>query len=292
MGVETAMAVGGLAMSAGTTALSFIDAGNARARQREAERAAIRAMEEARKKLDINYTDQLAIMKEPYELQREALLSQGAQAIQAGVESERGAVATAGKVQMAQNEAQAGIRTAMGNEMAAIEKQRVAEESRLRDLRTQLDLGEVEGQQMIAANAQEQAAAATRQGVEGIASTMQQGLGMINLFPGGGSDITTSGFDKGPGANAAFQSPVGNRFAPEVTSQTVVQPAMPINTAQMQKPFVSLYQKGYRPGLEYGQEFNNIMPTVNQFAPNPDYYTRRRLTGLGYGADFSGVGGF
>ena len=258
MGVETAMGIGGLAISAGTTALSFMDAGKARARQREAEAAAKKAMEEARKRLEVNYTDQLAIMKEPYELQREALLSQGAQAIQAGVESERGAAATAGKVQIAQNEAQAGVRAAMSKEMADIERQRVAEESRLRDLRTQLDLGVAEGAQMAAANAEEQARAANMQGFEGVASTLQQGLGMINLFPGGGDDITTSGYDKGPGANAAFQSPIGNRFAPEVTAQTVVQPAAQTISFANQNPYNIPYfiPPGYRGG--FGMNFSSV----------------------------------
>jgi len=153
MGVVTAVAIGGLALSAASTANSFIQAGQQKTKQRQAEAAAAAAMAEARKKLEINFTDELAIKKEPYELQREALLSQGALAIQAGQESDRGAEATAGRVLMAQNEAQAGIRTAMGAEMTDIENKRIAEESRLRDLGVQLDLGEAEGAQMAARNA-------------------------------------------------------------------------------------------------------------------------------------------
>ena len=183
MGVATAVAIGGLALQAGSTINSFAQAGEQKNKQRQAEAAAKAAMEEARKKLEINFTDELAINKEPYELQREAMLSAGAQAIQAGVESERGAVATAGKVLMAQNEAQAGIRTAMGAEMTDIQKQQIAEESRLRDLKVQLDLGEVEGQQMIAANAEEAAEAQTQQGIQGAMSLGMQGLNMIDLFP-------------------------------------------------------------------------------------------------------------
>lgn len=182
MGVATAVALGGLAISAGTTAMSFAQAGEQKSKQRQAEADAQKAMAEARKKLGINYTDEMAIKKEPYELQREAMLSQGAQAIQAGVESERGAVATAGKVQMAMNEAQAGIRTEMGKEMTDIEKQQIAEQSRLRDLNVQLDLGEVEGQQAIAAQAENAANASTAQGIQGLMSTAQQGLQMMPLY--------------------------------------------------------------------------------------------------------------
>lgn len=182
MAVATAVAIGGLAITAATTTMSFVQAGEQKSKQRAAEADAAKAMAEARKKLGINYTDEMAIKKEPYELQREAMLSQGAQAIQAGIESERGAAATAGKVQMAMNEAQAGIRTAMGAEMTDIEKQQIAEQSRLRDLGVQLDLGEVEGAQMAAQNAEQASAAATAQGIQGIMGTAQQGLNMMPLF--------------------------------------------------------------------------------------------------------------
>lgn len=182
MGVATAIAIGGLAVSAATTTKSFIDAGKQKKLQKEAEQDAKNAMDAARKKLEVNFYDQMAVKKEPYELEREAMLSQGAQAIQAGQEQERGAAATAGRVQMAMNEGQAGIRTAMGKEMTDIEKMQLAEDSRLRDVGVQLDLGEAEGAQQAARDAQQAAAAATNQAWQGVASTVQQGLQMVPLY--------------------------------------------------------------------------------------------------------------
>lgn len=219
MGVATAIAVGGLALSAGTTAMSFVQAGEQKAKQRDAEAAAAAAMAAAKKKLEINYTDELAIKKEPYELQRDAMLAQGALAIEAGQESDRGAATTAGRVQMAQNEAQAGIRTAMGAEMTDIQKQQVAEQSRLRDLGVQLNLGEVEGQQMMAANADQAATASTAQGIQGLVSTAQQGLNMMPLYfkneiPMGG----TSGGSRGTQINSSAAKYNGSSFAPMYTS--------------------------------------------------------------------------
>lgn len=205
MGVATAMAIGGLAITAATTVQSFSAASEQKAKQRQAEAAAAKAMADARKKLGINYTDEMAVKKEPYELQREALLSAGAQAIEAGVESERGAATTAGKVMMAQNEAQAGIRTEMGKEMTAIEEKQIAEQSRLRDLNVQLDLGEVEGQQMMAANAEEQAAASQQAAWQGVESTAQQGLAMMPLFFKSGKD------DKKDKTTTAGKQVVGTR---------------------------------------------------------------------------------
>jgi len=133
----------GLAVTAGTTVASFVQASKQRKLMEQANADADKAMAEAREKLNVNFYDQLAVQKEPYELEREALLSAGAQAIQAGVESGRGAAATAGRVQMAQNESQAGIRTAMGEELSNLAKLSAAEESRLRDIGVQLDLEEV-----------------------------------------------------------------------------------------------------------------------------------------------------
>jgi hypothetical protein len=183
MAMFTTIAAGiGLAATAGTTAMSFAQAGKQRKLMREAEQAADTAMQEARKKLEVNVYDKLAIQKEPYELQREAMLSQGAQAIQAGVESERGAAATAGRIQMAQQEGQAGIRSAMGQELQQLGMLSAQEEGRLRDIGVQLDLEEVAGAQLAAANAQELAASATAQGMEGLTSLGSQLAEQAPLF--------------------------------------------------------------------------------------------------------------
>lgn len=171
----TAIAAGvGLAATATTTGMSFAQASKQKKAMNQAERDAEEAMQAARKKLEVNVFDQLSIQKEPFELEREALLSQGAQAIQAGVESERGAAATAGRVQMAQQEGQAGIRTAMGQELQALEKMSATEEGRLRDIGVQLDLEEVAGAQLAAANAQELGAQAMQQGFQGVTSLAGQ----------------------------------------------------------------------------------------------------------------------
>lgn len=182
MAVATAVAIGSLALSAASTGMSFLQAGKQGQAQRQAERDASEAMQAARKKLEVNVYDKLSIQKEPYELEREALLSQGAQAIQAGVESERGAAATAGRIQMAQQEGQAGVRSAFGQELSALEKMSAAEESRLRDIGVQLDLGEVEGAQMAAADAERLAAQSTQQGMQGAINLGQQAVSYLPLY--------------------------------------------------------------------------------------------------------------
>lgn len=176
-GIATAIT---LALSAVGTGMSFAQAGQQRKAQEKAEREAAKAMAAARKKLEVNYLDALGIQKEPYELEREALLVAGAQGVEAARESERGAAAGVGRIQLAQQKGQQEIRSAMGQEMTALDRAAAAEESRLRDVGVQLDLGEVAGAQMAAADANEAAVAAQAQGFQQLTAF---GAGLAEAAP-------------------------------------------------------------------------------------------------------------
>ena len=187
MGVATAIAIGGLALSAGSTAASFVQAANQKKNAAQAQRDAEKAMIEARRKLEPNYYAKLAVNKEPYYLQMEAASQEAAQAIEAAREQPRGVAATAGRVQMAINDMGGDIRGAMSKEMSELDKLKAQEDSRLRDIGVQLDLEEVAGQQQMAADAQAAAAAATSQGWQGVTSMGQQALQLVPLYAGGGA---------------------------------------------------------------------------------------------------------
>ena len=182
MGLAGALGIAGLGLSAIGMGASFLQAGQQRKAEEKAEREAAKAMAAARKKLEVNYLDALAIQKEPYELEREALLVAGAQGVEAARESERGAAAGVGRVQLAQQKGQQGIRSAMGQEMTALDRAAAAEESRLRDVGVQLDLGEVAGAQMAASDASQAAAAAQTQGFQQLASFGAQALEAAPLY--------------------------------------------------------------------------------------------------------------
>ena len=239
MAALTSIAAGvGVAASVGGSVMSFTQANKQRKLEKQAVAEADKAMASARARLDVNYMDALSVQKEPYELQREAMLAQGAQTIDAAQESERGAAAGAGRVQMAQNEAQGAIRTEMGKELTEIERLKVAEEARLRDLQTQLDLGEVEGAQMAARNAQEMAAQATTQGFEGITSAATQVANLVPLYAksggGGGGGQTQQGLAKNAviGLNGQQLTGTGSniQFNPTGTGMpTLNQNQQPIN---------------------------------------------------------------
>jgi hypothetical protein len=175
-------AIIGIASTVATTAMSFAQANKQKQLQKQAEQDAAKGMFEAKKALEINYMDALSVKKEPYELMREEMLAQGTQATQAGQESERGVAATAGRIQGLQNESQGKIRSGMGDELTEIERLKVAEDARLRDLKVQLNLGEVEGAQLAAANAQEMSAAAMEQGFAGVTSAATQAANQIDLY--------------------------------------------------------------------------------------------------------------
>src|SRR5690606_34405194 len=121
MAVTTAAMIG-LGATAATTGMSFARTAKQRKLQLQAQEASKEFMEKARKRFDVNYYDGLSIPREPYELQRDAMLASGAQAIEAAKESTRGVAATAGRVAMAQNEGQGQIRTAMNRDLTELER--------------------------------------------------------------------------------------------------------------------------------------------------------------------------
>lgn len=187
MAALTTIAAGAaLASTLASTGMSFANAGKQKKLAAQAKADADAAMASARQALSINYQKQQAVKKEPYELEREALLSAGAQAIEAGVESGQ-AAPTAGRVLMAQNQQQADVQTRMGQEMTAIDKSIINEESRLRDLGVQIDLGEVEGAQLAQRDAEEARALATQQAMQGVTSAVGQAASFVPLFGKSGS---------------------------------------------------------------------------------------------------------
>ena len=235
----------GLAISAGTAGASFAAAAKQRKLQQQAEKDAERAMQEAKNKLNVNYFDVLGINKEPYELQREAALTQGAQAIEAAKESDRGVAAAAGRVQMAQNQMQSGIRTDMSADMQALDKLKASEDARLAQMQAGLSLEEVRGAQQAAADAQKAAAQYNTQGIQQLGNVATQIQNMAPLFGG--------------------QSQSGNK-TPTVTSDgkygKIGPPPTTDNTMQ------SLIQQGNAPQINTNYNYRNPYD-YNPFDYNP-----------------------
>tara|TARA_R100001510_G_scaffold51371_1_gene51153 strand:+ start:312 stop:1442 length:1131 start_codon:yes stop_codon:yes gene_type:complete len=164
-------------------AKSFSDASKARNRGEAAQRAADKAIEEAKRRVDVNVYEQLSIAKEPYELMREAQLVQGATGLQAAVEgSSRGAAATAGRIQMAQGQQQAAIRAQQAQQMDALNKLVADEDARRQQQLAGIAMDEAAGAQLAARDAEEDRANYIAQGVgtlgsiaEGLSSSYAEG---------------------------------------------------------------------------------------------------------------------
>ena len=179
MGVATAIAIGSTLVSAG---MSAHQAAKQSKMQKQAEAEAAKAMASARNRLDVNFYDKLSVKKEPYELAIEAANVAASQTIQAGQESERGTAATAGRIMMADTDQQRQIATAYGAELSNLEQMSATEDSRLRDVNTQIDLSQVEGAQKAARDAQEAKAKATEAAIQGGINAVGQGINAANLY--------------------------------------------------------------------------------------------------------------
>ena len=145
--------------------MSFGAANRARNAQEVAERDAEKKMAEARRKLEVNFADALSINKEPYEREREAMLS-----------------ATAGRVLAQQQQGQGAIRDEMNRDLFDLEAQKAEEDSRLRDISVGMDLQEVAGAQQAAASAEARAAAQNTQGINQTIGAVADGISMFNLY--------------------------------------------------------------------------------------------------------------
>ena len=183
MVLATALTLASVGSSLLGSGMSFANARKQNKIKADAEKAADEAMASARKRLEVNLMDSLAIQKEPYELEREAMLAAGAQATEVARESERGA-GRVGAIYAQQQQGQRQIAAGMGQDMFNLDYLSAQEDTRLRDLNTQLDLGEVEGAQLQAANAEERRQQQLMEGAQGIGNAAATGLDSLKLYPG------------------------------------------------------------------------------------------------------------
>tara|TARA_B100001175_G_scaffold132070_2_gene112261 strand:- start:504 stop:1331 length:828 start_codon:yes stop_codon:yes gene_type:complete len=268
MAAATAIAAAGLAISIGTTAASFSQASKQKKAQKRAERDAEKAMQEARGKLDVNFAEQMSVKKEAYDLEREAMNVAGAQATEAGKESERGSAATAGRVYAQQQQGQAGIRGAMADEMTNIEQQIVDEDSRLRDLDVALDLEEVAGNQQRAADAQQAAELAKQQGIQGIANVAQQAAAFVPLYSQNiGAQKTAVGASVGDSSLGDTMAGTvgGGRFEGQTLGQIDFQNISNRDFRNIKRNLTPAQQQGIFQSQAYVQNYQN---PFNVYLPN------------------------
>lgn len=163
-------AITAAAVSAGAAAtgayMSFKQASQQSKAATTARIEAEKAIQEAKKRAEQNVFEALSLTKEPYERAREAALVAGAQAIEAGRESERGGAATAGRALMAQNQQQGQIADIQAQEMQDLNKLVAGEEARLKDYAANISLAEAAGAQQAIRDAEKLRTQAMAQGFQ------------------------------------------------------------------------------------------------------------------------------
>ena len=173
--MAAATAIIGTTLAVAGATKSFLDASKQETARKEANAAADIAMNDARKKLDENFYEGLDINLKSFEQERNALAGVGQQLVQAGQEGERGAGAMAGRVMLGVQKAEQEITNRQIGSMENLEKLVAGEESRLQGQRVALDLGEAEGAQLAARDAEAAKNAAITQGVTQLG---QAGMGL------------------------------------------------------------------------------------------------------------------
>ena len=185
LGFAAIAAIGGAVSTALTTGFSIGDMRRMRKLQKESDADALKFRQEADKFLEVNVYDQLGVQMKPYEIERDALASVGAQSIEAARESERG-MGSVGRIYAGYSDAIRDIQTRQGQEMADLEKLSAAEDSRLKDIKTQLALDEAEGAQQASAMYEERAQQAKKNAIAGGISMLGQAAKLAPLY---GTDI-------------------------------------------------------------------------------------------------------
>ena len=175
-----------LGVGLATTAASFGQAGAQKRKRDAATLAAEKAFKDARKRLDVNYMEDLGINKGIYDIARDRSMVSAAGQLQAAREgSARGVASTAGQVYQQDLLGQQQVRAAQEGEMNRIEGLIAGEDSRLAGLQAQLSLDEAEGAQRAAAEAENARRQAIGEGIEGAISTVGQAASMVPLYSKG-----------------------------------------------------------------------------------------------------------
>ena len=260
--LATALTLAAVGSQLAGSAQSFAEARKNKEKQREAEATADKYMREARRKLEKNYMESLAIQKEPYELEREAALVAGAQATEALRESDRG-LGRVGALYGQQQQAQRQIASAMGQELFNLDYLTKQEDTRLNDIATQLDLGEVTGAQLEAANAEERRQKQLQAAIQGIGGAAMTGLEATALYGKQKTPVTEQNLDLtglNPTAEQAARYNITQTPPPRIplTPQEQIMSIQPVDQSR-------LTTGGFYPGVSAGQGYM-IPPEQNMFS--------------------------
>jgi len=290
MGVATSIAIATSLASAGASAAQAVSAGQ---QARNASSRATKAFDEAMQKLSANQFAGIGLPREAMERQIEANLSAGAEATQAGRESERGAAAIAGQVYRGQTEAQRAIAGDIGEQLTGLETATAQEEARLSQARANLNLAEAEGAQAAAAQFGAQKDAAITGAFSALQSAGQQYMQGSELYKASEGaknyDSLLSQYEKaakGETLSKQFIDPKTNKALPfnTVMSKLIedrdvaskvgsltgkkLQDYLIANPSIMKSISGDVFSRGYDPGMDIFAPKRNLQTSLNAFSPS------------------------
>jgi hypothetical protein len=209
-GVFTAIA--GVVISGVGLGMSIDQYNQAQDAKIKAETEAEAKMEEAMKRLDINYMESLAVPMEAYERQSEEMLQVSANVLEAAKEGDqRGVAPTAGRVLAAHQSMTDTQRGELEKTIFNLDAAVAEEESRLRDIKTQINLSESAGAQQAAAREGEIAAMAKANAITQGGNVAAGAINAVGLYQGD-TAVKTQMTD-----NPKFQTEVAAKYDPTGT---------------------------------------------------------------------------
>lgn len=287
---STAIAIGTSVAAAGASAAQAVSAGQ---EARNASSRATKAFDEAMQKLSANQFAGIGLPREAMERQIEANLAAGAEATQAGRESERGAAAIAGQVYRGQTEAQRAIAGDLGEQLMGLETATAQEEARLASARANLNLAEAEGAQQAAAQFGAQKDAALTGVFSALGQAGQQYMegselykasegaknydSLLSQYEKAAKDETLSKQFIDPKTNKAMpfntvvSKLIGDRdVASKVGSLTgkSLQDYLIANPSIMKSISGDAFSRGYDPGMDILAPKRNLKTSLNAFSPS------------------------
>lgn len=179
----------GLGVQALSGVGSFIQAGIRQKEIDKANRAAQKAVAEAKKQIQVKPYEALTVSDTPYERQREQFASQAAQATQAAAEMGAAGMGRVGAIAMAGDEAQAKVRDQQIKQLETIEQLKAQDEARASQQLATLSLQEAEGAQQAAADAQAAKAASITSGFNALTDASKI---FTTIDPKTGKSVATS----------------------------------------------------------------------------------------------------
>jgi hypothetical protein len=175
-------AVAAIAVQGVSALISGAQAMNMRKKQKQADEEAARLMQDIYSELEKNQYAAVGLPMKAYDIERENLAAAGAQAIEAGRESERTAAAAAGLTMAQYRKALRDIQSEQGDKMLELELLKAQEDARKGDIKMQFKAQEAEGAAAAAADYEQRKMAAIGGAIQGGIGAAGSAISTIPLF--------------------------------------------------------------------------------------------------------------